>query len=934
MKNRNRWKNRKGFTLAELLLAVAIIIVLASVAFVGVTRYLRSLHLMEMDNAAKEIFYAAQNRITAELNNGTLGRLDDTKFSADQQNATAKSMVNDTELPAPYAIVYSGAVTDLDKTLWDEMLPFGSLDETVRASGSYIITYSYDKGSNMATVLDVWYASDASSGIGRNWSGSESALTGAGYDDLKAARISNDRDNRLRFPKGNGPAVVGHYGRDDVKLLDKLYNFKDLDFKLVNDEILYGDFKFKAEDLRSTATDKTMPADSVLSTLKPQLKLTITGVDSKATKTIVYDTTSLPENGIVVKLNNESGDSTTLAYRFILDNITKDGQRFRDLVGTPDTGSAPFIFGEDIRVNVEVFSNTALSNIESASAVDNSLFQYVKPSTDTGTNTTSAEAGVGKVRHLQNLSSAVSGVKLGLKNDAHADRLGINSAKQTADLDWKSFTEFKLPYDSAATAIGGSICYNKNASEKASTKDYFYPIDLEAPNSTDDPIPENGTYLKYSAAYKTSAGSDPSSHKISNLVVGKNNELDHAGLFGTVKTEDDSSLAEGKHLLTVENLVMEKPTITGKTTAAAVVANEQSAVTLNTVSITDATVKASNGKAGGAVGQAVNGLDLVKVTVTGNSTKVTATNGSAGGLIGEFAGTGNGVHIKIDSSYVGDKDSKEITVKSDGTGAAAAGGLVGQITNGFPEVKNSYSTAWVDGDIAGGLIGTIQECHADSLIKYSYVGGHTVDGTAKYATAADDCNVKGQTVAGGFIGSLGADASGNLTVTGSYTTASVSGDQAGGFIGTTAAEVTIANSYAVGLVVDTTSVPTGGTDPTPSGAFAGESTGTLSVTGNHYFQLINGGMPAVAGAGTGTDIGITAAESSFEEYNKFVVLGSENEFDPFDPLLKTMFGTRYFLPTAKDLAGTDAEAAKKAPATHVGDWQPVDTLVINAKTSG
>ena len=139
MKNRNRWKNRKGFTLAELMLAVAIIIVLASLAILGVTQYLRSLHLLEMDNAAKEIFYAAQNRITAELNNGTLGRLESSAFDTDTLNASSKHAPANTNM-----VVYNTGVSDLKKTLWDEMLPFGSIDETLRVSGSYIIIYSYD----------------------------------------------------------------------------------------------------------------------------------------------------------------------------------------------------------------------------------------------------------------------------------------------------------------------------------------------------------------------------------------------------------------------------------------------------------------------------------------------------------------------------------------------------------------------------------------------------------------------------------------------------------------------------------------------------------------------------------------------------------------------------------------------------------------------
>ena len=50
--------NKKGFTLAELLIVVAIIVVLAGVGFISVTNYQKSMAILERDKVAKEIFIA------------------------------------------------------------------------------------------------------------------------------------------------------------------------------------------------------------------------------------------------------------------------------------------------------------------------------------------------------------------------------------------------------------------------------------------------------------------------------------------------------------------------------------------------------------------------------------------------------------------------------------------------------------------------------------------------------------------------------------------------------------------------------------------------------------------------------------------------------------------------------------------------------------
>ena len=57
-------KNKSGFSLAELLLAIAIMLILMGLAFVAVNSYVRGLRLNEMDWTAKELFLSAQNQLS------------------------------------------------------------------------------------------------------------------------------------------------------------------------------------------------------------------------------------------------------------------------------------------------------------------------------------------------------------------------------------------------------------------------------------------------------------------------------------------------------------------------------------------------------------------------------------------------------------------------------------------------------------------------------------------------------------------------------------------------------------------------------------------------------------------------------------------------------------------------------------------------------
>ena len=68
--------NKKGFTLAEILLVVAILAILVGLAFVAVNSYQRSMTKLEYDGYAREIFIAAQNHLSMAKSQGYLGVTD------------------------------------------------------------------------------------------------------------------------------------------------------------------------------------------------------------------------------------------------------------------------------------------------------------------------------------------------------------------------------------------------------------------------------------------------------------------------------------------------------------------------------------------------------------------------------------------------------------------------------------------------------------------------------------------------------------------------------------------------------------------------------------------------------------------------------------------------------------------------------------------
>ncbi len=99
MKRNCKTKVNKGFTLVEMLMVIAILTVLLAFAVPGVSSYTRRIRLMELDDSARSIFMAAQNRLvslkSAGVTNLTFGEssseieyesIPDNFFPKDEEN--------------------------------------------------------------------------------------------------------------------------------------------------------------------------------------------------------------------------------------------------------------------------------------------------------------------------------------------------------------------------------------------------------------------------------------------------------------------------------------------------------------------------------------------------------------------------------------------------------------------------------------------------------------------------------------------------------------------------------------------------------------------------------------------------------------------------------------------------------------------------------
>lgn len=179
METRRLSNNSRGFSLVEMLAVVAILVILLGISMVAAAGYRDLLKITELDNAAREIYMAAENR--AVLLSG----------------ARRLSSQLGPEAPNTQFDYVSRA------SVSEELLPTGSIDPTLRDGDFYIV---YDRKSG--SVTDVFYAEDSLSGlVGNNFA--------AFYDTWAKSRSDRlAQKNVMLVGWYNGQAAQG----EDVEL--------------------------------------------------------------------------------------------------------------------------------------------------------------------------------------------------------------------------------------------------------------------------------------------------------------------------------------------------------------------------------------------------------------------------------------------------------------------------------------------------------------------------------------------------------------------------------------------------------------------------------------------------------------------------------------------------------------------------------------------
>lgn len=346
-------KNRKnkGFTLTEILVTVAILVILMSLATVSFVALRRNLRQKELDAKAEIIYAAAQNRM-AELRAAGYGD----SFALDPDRGVAKLSIppcdiqEDAEQETP-AFYY---VKALDKTTQSSaarlLLTETAVDRDLWGS-QWIIEYNADTG----LVYAVFYSEEK---------------TGSSYLTDSFYGSEDYRDNmRIRSNRLSDGARIGYYGGDLTRINGTYLLHPTIE--IVNNEKLTAKFSCVSPDLGNGFT--------------PRLTFQVTIADQKD-----------PTKKVTRTLSTTSAGNGLYTADMILDSLEDAGKKFSQQF--PD-----LVPGNNIAVTLSVTADDSRVDKANYTVYTNSLFAYEKGGSET-------VARIAYRRHLQNLDTATSNV--------------------------------------------------------------------------------------------------------------------------------------------------------------------------------------------------------------------------------------------------------------------------------------------------------------------------------------------------------------------------------------------------------------------------------------------------------------------------------------------------------------------------------------------
>lgn len=393
--------NQHGFTIHEMLLVILISLVFLALSVVGIVTYMRYLRLAQLDNSAKEIFLAAQNRAILLRSSQQL----DGFVVEDANSIENVEVIPNSDGGIQITVYY----IHCDSSHMAQLLPSGTIDPTLW-DGDFWITYEPESGS----VIDVFFC-DQDLEVGDDFA-----------DFYKEWRAASKLDRMGRKP------MVGYYGGESAESGTTI----SLRTPVIN---IYNE-----DTLRLEVTywvPRTLYTMGEAGNVKLDVTLTYQDWPAQLRQTEAEDF-----------IDTEGTSYFTYTYTWTLDSLEEGERQFRDI---SFQGASGLSYGDDFTVSAEVsYTGSALKvNGARKSASDNSLFAK---GSDGDT------AYIACLRHLQNLDadwSKVDGRKI--KAVQQGDIQGVEDYKfrpieNTAlnSYDGGGFSIYNLDINGGGTAAG------------------------------------------------------------------------------------------------------------------------------------------------------------------------------------------------------------------------------------------------------------------------------------------------------------------------------------------------------------------------------------------------------------------------------------------------------------------------------------------------
>ena len=339
--------HQSGFTLVEMLVTVIIIVILLSVSVICINKYRKQLKITELDNAAKQIYIAAQNRAILLKGSQCLEQ-----YVIKSDNSNKMEFVEVIPNSEGSIQITAYFIHCSDENI-EELLPKETI-EPLLWEGDFYIVYEPESGS----IMDTFYAEKdlPVDGNFRNF-----------YDKWRA----EEKVKRME----NSP-MIGYYGGESAESGSTI-SLRTPVINIYNEDTLRAEVTYWIPRLLYTMGQEEQ--------VTIQIKLNYQGNE------IILDESNAQKND-----KQEGISYYTFTSTWLLDSL-EEGKQFKDLFSDEN-----IMLGDNFTIEAAVgYTGELKVNGAQKTAQDNSLF--AKSST---TNT----ADIEYLRHLQNLDTYFSHV--------------------------------------------------------------------------------------------------------------------------------------------------------------------------------------------------------------------------------------------------------------------------------------------------------------------------------------------------------------------------------------------------------------------------------------------------------------------------------------------------------------------------------------------